>query len=238
MRVLLISFSSESLNVRQLSACLKQAGHECHVFHYIDREIDKDAFEIIQKEVKKLNPDLIGCSVLTDDFHIASILTKNLKKEFKVPVIWGGPHPSLCPEICLKYADYACIHEGEYALLELCSKLEKGEDTSKIKNLCLKVKGQIVQNPMRELVEDLDSLPFPDIDVNDQSYYSNGKYGQVDRDWYKGTYHIMTSRGCPYSCTFCYNSEKKESLKGLGKYLRQRSNESIISELKKGPKLF
>lgn len=233
MNVLLISFSLESLNVRQLSSCLKEQNHQCHVHHYLERRIDQKDFDVLLENIKKINPELIGLSVLTDDFHLASILSQNLKKHFHVPIIWGGPHPSLCPEVCLKYADYACIHEGENALLELCNKLEANQETSFIQNLWTRKDNDIIKNPMRPLVQDLDALPFPDIDRSTQSYFLKGEWLAVDKNWYDGTYHIMTSRGCPYSCTFCYNSEKKESLKGLGKYLRQRSNASIIKELKK-----
>jgi radical SAM superfamily enzyme YgiQ (UPF0313 family) len=115
-----------------------------------------------------------------------------------------------------------CVGEGEYPMLELANSLERGKIDYSIQNLWFKKDGQIIQNPIRPLIEDLDSLPMPDKDL----YYSASPHFRKS-----GLYITMASRGCAYSCSYCCHSYLRDLYEGKGKYLRQRKVPSVINEL-------
>ncbi len=109
-----------------------------------------------------------------------------------IKTVWGFRHPSALPEQTLQedYVDFVVIGAGEYTLSELAAYLEKGVGTlSDIKGLAWKNGKDIVINEPREFLKNLDELPDPAWHLVDPK-----KYWDVS---------IITSRGCPYSCTFC-----------------------------------
>jgi radical SAM superfamily enzyme YgiQ (UPF0313 family) len=113
-----------------------------------------------------------------------------------------------------------CVGEGEYPMLELANSMEKGSIDYSIKNIWFKRNGQVIQNEVRSLIEDLDSLPMPDGEL----YYLSGSY-------FSKSYAIVTTRGCPYACSFCSHSHIHKIYHGKGRYLRQRSVKNVIQEL-------
>ncbi|MFA5153102.1 MAG: B12-binding domain-containing radical SAM protein, partial [Clostridia bacterium] len=134
-----------------------------------------------------------------------------------------GIHPTSVPEKVIKneFVDFIITGEGEGALADLVQKLENQDSDFRINNLWSKKDGQVIANEPRGLIQDLDSLPFPD-----KNLYS-GEF----TDFHK-QYSIITSRGCPFSCTYCSNSYLKEFYRGKGEFLRFRSVENVIKELK------
>jgi radical SAM superfamily enzyme YgiQ (UPF0313 family) len=191
--------------------------------------------------VNKISPKLIGISLMSTDYDNACHLTKFLKKHFKsVPVVWGGIHPTIAPEMCLEYSDYVCIGECEKTILDIANTvIKKGNnDLTQIRNLCYKEGGQVKRNDLYPLIDNLDEIPSYDhVPIN--SYIQTKKTILVLNQHnfrkyarFSGTiYNIMSSRGCPFACTYCcnnfisrlYNSRK----------VRRRSTNNIISELKK-----
>ena len=108
------------------------------------------------------NPDLIAFSFMTGNRDWAYATAMKIKQRFDTPIIFGGVHPTLFPEdIDFNYVDYLCIGEGEYPVLELMNGLEKGEDCSNIQNLWITKNGSLVKNPLRDLIQDFDTLPLP-----------------------------------------------------------------------------
>jgi len=180
--------------------------------------------------IKKINPDIVGISLISTFYHLSTIITQKIKKEVKSRpfVVWGGVHAIIDPIPCLKYADAVCIGDGEIPILNLCKSIREGKKNFKIENMFFNKKGKIVKN---EIVvnSDLDSLPFPDIDDKNKYYLDNGKikkYSFLDRP----VYTILTSRGCPFSCTYCCNSVLHRIFKG--KHIRRRTVSHVIEELK------
>jgi radical SAM superfamily enzyme YgiQ (UPF0313 family) len=145
-----------------------------------------------------------------------------IKQELDVPVIFGGIHPTSVPEGVIKneFVDFIIRGEGEYALLDLVSKLENNQNVTNIPNVWLKKDGKVIKNPMGPLVKNLDSLPFPDKEI----FHERAPY-------ITKAYTIMASRGCPFSCTYCSNSHIKKLYPGT-KYFRKRSVDNVIEELK------
>jgi radical SAM superfamily enzyme YgiQ (UPF0313 family) len=199
-----------------------------------------NTFEGIRKFVLKIDPALIGVSLMSVEYHNARSLTMYLKNNFKsIPVIWGGIHPTICPERCLDYADYVCIGEGERTIVDLAKAVNSNENLTIINNLCYRENGQIKKNRLYPLIENLDEIAVYDhVPVNSFVQEKGGQAVPIDKKIFKKharyrgtTYNIMSSRGCPFSCTYCCNNFIS-SLYQVKK-VRRRSVENVISELKK-----
>jgi len=184
---------------------------------------------------------LIGISLLSSNFPHAVYLTKRIKEKLDIPVAWGGKHPSAKPGDSLSYADMVCVGEGEEALVELLEKIEGGEDYRSTQNMWFKQDGALIKNPKRRLLQNLDLLPFPDYSYDEHYIREIGtnKIVPLTPGIFKEyllpespvnllPYETLFSRGCPYSCTYCY------SFKGIyegERYLRFRSIENTMQEL-------
>lgn len=208
----------EYMGVMHISAYLKKNNHSCEVFV---ESLEKDLFDKIAEE----KPDLIGFSTLSGSFKWALNLSKAIKSKFNhIPIVFGGVHVYSNPAAVLKCdsIDIICTGEGEIAMKELCDSIDTGNINTKIGGLWFKDKnGHIIKTHMSKLIDDLDSLPFPDR----QLYW---KYPSIES---RNILPILGSRGCPYTCSYCFIPKAKEIFDGLGKFVRQRSAENIIEEL-------
>lgn len=234
MKILFLYNRFENLGIEVLSSFLKSAGYRVELLFYPQLFNDGymnmpylankfDYHEKILKQIEKIKPDLVAFSILTDNYTWALNLASEIKKKYSPLILFGGVHCTSVPEevISHEFIDFVIIGEGEYALLDLVKSLEKNKDYSKIENLIFKKGKKIVKNNVRNLIKNLDTLPFPDKDL----FYKVIPYS-------KKTYTIMTSRGCPYSCTYCFNNIYRKVYYNKGKYLRKRSVDNVISELK------
>ncbi|MBI4743363.1 MAG: radical SAM protein [Actinobacteria bacterium] len=195
--------------------------------------IEETEISLLINLLKEINPDLIGFSLTSVVLQTAVRLTELIRKELDVPIIWGGIEPTIEPDYCLKFADIICRGEGEEAVLELVNALDSKEDYSQINNLWFKKGSEIIKNPARPLIRDLDSLPFADFDYEDKYFIEDNKIFKEESaaEDLSDSFEIITSRGCPFGCTFCCNSQLR-ALYPRQKYLRRRSVESVIEELK------
>jgi radical SAM superfamily enzyme YgiQ (UPF0313 family) len=258
MKVSLITAYSDiqSIGVRILSSCLKRSGHQCRSIFLCELDfnkkeklnsLDHELPESVLRELIRLCGDtgLIGFSLMSDEFVRVKSIAQKLKSALSIPTIFGGVHPTIRPEECLQYADMVCVGEGEYAFPELLTALENGCKDISIPGIWFKKNDEVISNPVRPLIEDLDHSPFPDYDCIDSYILDEGSIKplspallekHIQRQAYYlnsgGTYGIMTSRGCPYNCSFCGNSSFRKLYKG--KYsVRRRSMENVIEELVK-----
>jgi len=179
------------------------------------RSTDKMERELISRS----GADMVALAATTNTVMLAYDLAKISKEvlpDAKVAV--GGPHPTMEPTRTLeecKQIDYCVISEAEETMLELA----QGKDDKDILGISYRDNGNIVVNPPRPLIEDLDKLAFPARDLLPQDKY-----------WTPGVRRypyaiMMTSRGCPYSCTFCSNFRTQ------GKQFRARSPENVLAEI-------
>ena len=198
----------------------------------------KKEIDVLINLLKELKPSIIGMSVQSMSFWDCVDLTKELKKHFSCPIMWGGIQPMIDPERCLNYADIIIRGEAEEALVELFEKLKNGKDYTKVQNLWVKdIKGKIYRNGYRLLIQNLDSLPFPDYSDKNKFYIIDGvvhKNNPIPH--YKYGYNITTSRGCPMRCTFCFEHVLNREFNF--KYLRRRSVDNVIAELRQALKLY
>ena len=206
----------EPLGIMTLSAALKAAGHQCAL---VDLRFERSPLKTIQS----LAPDIVAYSLITGSHTFYRDFNLRLKKHFQFISVFGGPHCTYFPGfIHEEGVDILCRGEAENAFVELANALQQQVSPDAIPNLWIKKKEGIIENEIRPLQEDLDSIPFPDRDlVNVYRAYRKMKR----RD-------VIASRGCPYSCTYCFNNAGKELFSNKGKYVRQRSTANVIAELK------
>jgi len=231
-KVLFYYRGSASIGIQYLSAILKQNGHKVELL--FDPGLDDNLFikcrflhklncyDKLLEKAHRFSPDLIAFSVPSNLYPFVKRMAALLKKDLKTPIIAGGPHPTILPEHVLadENIDMICIGEGDYALLELADKMEKDRDIYSIENIWFKKDGKILKNKVRPLIENLDILPFPDKEL----FYNYGVFEEL--------VPALASRGCPFQCTFCANHAYQKMYKGKGKYVRMRSVDNLIEELK------
>jgi len=173
----------------------------------------------ISKKITLEKPDIVGFSVLSFNYPSALIIAGFIKKQFDLKIIFGGVHVILSPEEVIEngIVDIICTGEGEKVLYEL---LNDDLNCEKIEGIWYKNNGKIIKNKRRKLIEDLDSIYFPDFsDYNFKRYFITSH----------NHFPIMASRGCPFSCTYCSNHALRKKL--LGKYVRFRSVDNVIEEI-------
>ena len=233
----------EKIGLGYLSSILKKAGHRVNHIYFGEFEVKVPEASNAEQDlvidlIKTLKPDVVGFNVFSIFFDLACKLTLRIKKEVSIPIIWGGPHPTLFPEMCIKYADIVCIGEGEKAVAELANKMSLGKSVENIKNLWVKSEAKIVKNQL-ELLQNLDSIPFPDYGYQNKWLIKNGKvYSLTKEQEEKREYNISTSRGCPYMCTYCSNNVFHKIFSGKGEFVRRRSVKNVIEELKEAKRKF
>ncbi|MGD9276203.1 MAG: radical SAM protein [Candidatus Pacearchaeota archaeon] len=258
--VTLISpYGYDDLGLRQVHAFLKSKKVEVKLIFFKDwihwysfrqiicgfkKPLDKEMDELV--ELVK-GSDLVGISVVSTLYKVAKQITEKIQKELGTKVIWGGSHAIVNPEECIKTADYVCIGEGENTLYQL----SKGEPLNKIENLWYKRKGKVVKNKRGKLVnvEKMPNLDYSNkekyiIDftcskqermdyISDERYKINNKgVGNFDPMNINPHLTYMTSRGCPFTCDFCSNNIFRKLYKGCGPFLRRKSVNKVIEELK------
>jgi len=256
MNVMLISLEPEvySYGLRILSSCLREKRHHTGIVFVLPESLrnHEEKFKIRYNHktlhnILRLCQDssLIGISLMSNQFMQAIQITKFLKAHnVKAPIVWGGVQPTVEPEECLKFADIVCLGEGEGALTELADRLERDEPCLDIKNMWFKTDSGIVRNELRPLIQNLDTIPFPDYSCENHFIIEGGNVTKLTTQALKSfqgerfrgdgksiPYMFMTSRGCPFSCTYCGNSVYKRLYSGQ-KLLRWRSSQNIVDELK------
>ena len=233
MKVLFVYGGYENLGIEYLSAVLRKAGHRT-ALAFDPRLFDDhytrvpslarlfDSSPALLRKAKEEAPDLVAFSVVTDDYPWVRQIANEMRRELRVPFVFGGVHVTSTPRRIINsgLADFAIVGEGEGALLDLVEGLEKGSDLDGVDNLWFRRGDEVMANPPRPLVEDLDTLPFPDKSL----FYDTLPFLRRD-------YVVITSRGCPHSCTYCFNNFQRRMYAGTGRYCRRRSAGNVLAEL-------
>lgn len=203
------------MGIAYIAAALRKAGHLISIIDASPLNLNNQQ---TAEETVSLSPDLIGISATTNLIEMAGDLSERLKKLGNIPIIIGGAHSSIMPEKTLEEFqsfDMAAKGEGENIMLDICNGIEK----NKISGLTYRDNDKIIRNIDRPPIEKLDDLPFPARDLLPQEKYWTPA---IRRYPYA---NIITSRGCPYSCTFC-----SDHLIHTRKF-RVRSVENIMREV-------
>lgn len=210
------------LGLAYLGAALKEEGHKVRI-------LDLGSLQIENKDIMRLvnsfKPNLVGITALSYNYLEMVELCKHISG---CPIVLGGVHCTSLPKLSLEdtKADFLILGEGEKTIVELANYIEKGGNLNEIEGLAYRKNGKIVINHRRELIEDLNTIPFPAWDLLDLDLH-NSLFRGGYKHFHNYTFYlpILTSRGCPYKCKYC------ASTNFWGPSIRFRSPENIINEI-------
>lgn len=201
-----------------LSAYLKQRGHRVGLSLTSAHRHPRSLI----KEIAGARPDLVAFSVMTPQAGFYEQLTQIVKRHMQTPVIWGGAHPTFMPDVVEQTpgVDIIAMGEAEESLAELMDRIH--DHPTDIAGLRFRGGDGWVRNPMGPLTEDLDRYPFPDRGL------LYGKSPLLRRFALK---RFLTGRGCPFSCSFCFEPSLRALYQGKGRFVRRHSPPYVIEEI-------
>lgn len=212
-----LAFAFPPVGLLYLASFIRSRGHQVKIYDFQVFEQDFEEFLL------NFSPDIVGITCQTALVYTTLRLSALIKQKRNIPIVVGGVHPTFRPYdlISDKNIDFVIKGEGEVTLDGLLSALMNKADFSTIKGLVYKIDNKIVENSNRELLKDIDILPFPALDLIPIEKY------HVSSDLYFGkrTVLLSTARGCPFNCSFC-------AIKVIfSKTIRYRKLESIFAEI-------
>jgi anaerobic magnesium-protoporphyrin IX monomethyl ester cyclase len=229
LRVLLVVYDNDSYihwfpqGVAYIAAVLKKEGYEIEIYnqdvhHYSDEHLtaylDQNKF------------DIIGVSIIAGYYQYKKLLaiSQAIENSKQRPdhFIIGGHGPSPEPEYFLKKtgADVAVIGEGEETVLELFDAFANHRPLDDIKGIAHRNRGDVFTNPRRDLIKDIDSIPWPAYDLFPMEYYRLLRLPHCTQSDF--VMPLLSGRGCTFTCNFCYRMDKG---------FRPRSAGAIIEEI-------
>ncbi len=214
MRVMFVIKTTDFIDpfgIAYLSAVAKRDGHDVSL-GIMDRD---DILERIRRE----SPRVIAYSAVTGEHQEYFAFNRVVKERFPgIFTLMGGAHPTYYPACAREEGiDAVCAGEGEEPFAAVLDRVGTGRDVSDIPNIHTRERA----NPLGPLIADLDTLPMPDRDL----LFSRTEVGQFPLKTF------MTSRGCPFPCTYCFEPVLKNMYRGKGKYTRRHSVNRVFEEI-------
>lgn len=237
-RVALISlYGVENIGIRILASVLKRQGARVRLYFFkkwknnsvrmpAAREIG-----LLTESLRPFDPAVIGIGFGSPYADIARRLTVEIRAAVSSMIVWGGVHPTVCPEDCIEHADAVCIGEGEYPLAELVAAVGQRRPYDDIPNLWVRNGHRVKKNPLRPLMEDLDGLPYPDYGTTGKYFIDDGRCFEEEPLARSAELRVCASRGCPFNCSYCHTSALRTIYEGKGRYFRQHSVAYVIGLL-------
>jgi radical SAM superfamily enzyme YgiQ (UPF0313 family) len=215
----------QPLGILYVAAVLKRAGHEVRFYN--------GAFlthEEILRGVGEFGPRFAGIYSTTFGWYKAMDTAESVKRlNPEIFTCAGGPYPIALQERCLHdcaHFDAVVTGEGEHTVPEMLARLESGRDPEGVLGVAFRRGLEIVKNPPRPLIEDLDSLPFPARELLHDSESYRPPPGTYRR---KPVTVLMTARGCDRKCLFCFQIDKRRRAGVRG--VRFRSLGNVLAEI-------
>ena len=214
------TWSGVQFGISYISSVLKENGHRTSLV-ILGSNYYPDSMKLLTKHVDEFNPDLVCFTAVHSQYAFVEKAAQFVKSKWPDRyLVIGGVHATLQPDqVVLGPFDALCIGEGEFPCAELCRQLAAEQKPRGIANLWFKYPdGSLEKNPPRELIADLDGLPFPDL--------------EMWKPWIKAKDDEMTisgGRGCPYDCTYCSNHALRKV--AHGRYVRTRSPDNLLKEV-------
>ncbi|MBT4166275.1 B12-binding domain-containing radical SAM protein [archaeon] len=236
MNITLISTATypSDQGIRTISSVLKSQKHKVKIiFLAFTENYSKFYPQQVLNQIINLskNSDLIGINSFASTAPRA-IQVINKLKPLNIPIVWGGIHATISPEQCINHCDIVCVGEAEETIIELTQAIQKNKSINKIPNLWVKQNNKIIKNPVRPLIDNLDSLPPVDYDIQDHYILEKNKITKFKEQHLDGQIFFLTGRGCPYGCAYCSNDQLNKLYEGKRKQiLRWHSPDYIINEI-------
>ncbi|MCD4781607.1 MAG: B12-binding domain-containing radical SAM protein [Candidatus Omnitrophica bacterium] len=229
MKVLLVVYDNDSYvcwfpqGLGYIASILLKEGYEVEVYN---QDIHHYPDEHLTDFLNKNHFDVIAVSVIAGYYQYRKLLSLskaiNTARDRPFYMIGGhGPAPDPAHFFKKTGADVIVIGEGEDTIKELFACLGSGQSLKDVKGLAYQSDGQMVMNERRDLIKDVDSIPWPAYDLFPIDHYKLLRMPNCSsRDF---VMPVLSGRGCTFKCNFCYRMDKG---------FRPRSNESIIDEIK------
>jgi radical SAM superfamily enzyme YgiQ (UPF0313 family) len=211
------------LGLGYLASAVRQHGHDVAILDLAKERLDPERGA---KAVRRLQPELVGVSILSTAYLPARELVAAIRREIPdVPLVVGGPHVTALPDDALEDlgVSFGMVGEAELVFPLLVDRLSADESLDDIPGFCRRVEGRIRCSDRSDFLKDLDSLPFPAWDLMDPRTYPDLPHQLLHKKFPVAP--VMTSRGCPFDCTFCAST----TLWGRG--WRTRSPENVVDEI-------
>lgn len=203
------------------------------ILSYPDPLTDDEQCQLLEL-IQKIKPHFLGISVYTAFVSQARALTDLLKRAAPDAIVaWGGPHVTLDPVGSSEFCDVAFVGECDLVVGEFLDALDHGKDWRQTPNIVWRERGKIHRQLVAPVVKDLDSIPYPYFGPEGVYYLDEGHLLEGkphDFSELHMYYKILTSRGCPYVCTYCVYSLTKNVMPDIAR-LRFRSVEHCMREL-------
>ncbi|KPK27762.1 MAG: radical SAM protein [Desulfobacterales bacterium SG8_35_2] len=229
MRVLLVVYDNDSYiqwfpqGLAYIAAVLKKNGIYVEIFN---QDIHHYPDSYLTDYINQNNFDVVGISIIAGYYQYRKVLSLSdaINKSEKRPFyILGGHGPAPVPEFFFKktHADAIVIGEGEETIIDLLSAVFHKKNLQNVKGIAYRENGTTVINQRRELIQDIDTIPFPAYELFPMEVYRLLRMPHCSKSDF--VFPMLSGRGCTFKCNFCYR---------LDKGFRPRSTESIIEEIK------
>jgi radical SAM superfamily enzyme YgiQ (UPF0313 family) len=190
---------SEPLNLLYIATFLNHNGHKADV---LDCETEGISFDELEEHIRKNNYDVVGVSMMTAMYSQALEVCKTAKKvNPNIKTVVGGYQASTRPKETVQEeaVDIATIGEAEITFLNLLNALKKNTSLRDVNGIAFKENNEVIQTKESEKIQDLDFFPIPDRSLINMKLYrpSVSYYRRLP------AYTMITTRGCPYRCSFC-----------------------------------
>ncbi len=217
---------SEHLGIAYLAAVLRESGYPVQVLHSEAENLDVDG---LRDWMQGKHFDLIGLNTDTPSWQTARQDLREIRQAFpEAVIVVGGPHANALHKVdrlgdMFRESgdfDLAAFGEGEYTLLEIAQRQAAGQELLTVLGTASRSGTEVKVNPARPLVENIDTIPFPAIDLLPLHKYSRTP-SSYRREPVRS---ILAARGCPFSCLFCDRG-------AFGRTVRLRSVDNLMAEV-------
>jgi anaerobic magnesium-protoporphyrin IX monomethyl ester cyclase len=208
---------SPPLGIMCIGAVLEREGLEVALFDWSGEDLDAHKHDLLIG----FRPDVVGLTVIIGTSILRSIEVSQWSRDIRAKVVWGGPCPSVLPEMVLRDApvDFVVVGEGEQTMIDLVRVLESRGDPKTVDGLAFLHNGVPIRTAPRGRLMDLNQLPMPMWqELGDLSKYLIAYH-------HRKAIPMVTSRGCPGTCAFCYTKNM------WGYRWTSRSAEKVVAEI-------
>lgn len=239
--VMLVAFyNKKALGVRYLETALKRAGYRVVTVFYKDfnsirpKKTTEQELVLLREQIEKENPILIGLSVMSSMYlDTVRLVMDTVTKNFTIPVVCGGVYATMFPEQLIESgAAYVIRADGERPICMLADAICNKADVSRIPSLCYKANGRVVCNELGGISADIDAYGLPAVHSENACFIDGNTLMCGDPQLDTRSYEVVASRGCPFTCSYCCCVNLRRLFPKGTSYVRTRSVESVIEELK------